>query len=1023
MTLTRIVRPVAVLLVIAAVIGLWLIARRTASPADRLAAAMSGTRLMEGRLSGNFSHAAFSRAASDADEVALLSVAGELQRAAQTNPSPSNLHAYGVAQLLLGRFEDAVATLQTATLESDGAALQADLGVARLALATSFDRADELPRAAEALEHALATDANLAEAWFTKAIVLEKLLMRSQARDAWQAYLKLDPRSRWSDEARLRLAGLTAREPASWESFERVLLSPNAADDAIAEAVTRYPTDVREALVRTYLPAWAAARAPDASLRLRRRLQGIVDRLEGAGSDRFFRTVLDEADRMPADRREIFMVAITELATGLAAQAAERSHDNVRFHLEHAAAELRRIGSTFELWAEFAVARLDAVAQRHDGVMRHAGRVVARARHRGFAAVEARARLQLGMTAFTTSRWAEAATHYDEAIRLCERTGEGALAANVHTNAAVLARFLGNRLSTWQHREKAGRALPTHRALQIHLFLTSGAATASVEALPLTALLFQNEVIGNARSRLPQGPLTEAYIARARMLARVGRGEAAERDLTDASRLLEGIASEAMRRRFERALLLGSAEVHLVDNPAAAASEAERAVALITTTNEPVRLAEATLLQGRALSRLGRFSEARMAVDRGLTAFETALGTIDPRDPARLAALEPVWGLYAEATRLSLVPGREDFAAAFEMYERGRARTHLDLRKTQPVALADARQRLKEDEGILMLDQSSDDLVTWWIERATVKVSRARTTQRDLEKLVAVHRRSVDQGQRRHPSSSRLFDLAIGPNWTAMQKKRVAAVICDGAWNQVAWPALWDRSTGNELVSVLSTVISPSATVALNRSAVAPTSDARAVIVSAPNVDGSSPLPGARAEAAAISAIYRRSELLDAGEATPWRLLDRARGAEVLHVSSHANSAAPYPQLAHLVLAGRPGEDRLFVGDITPVDLSAVRLVVLAACATAGRSAVRGEGSVGVAWAFLTAGAGTVVATLQDVEDEASRRFFPEVHRRIVAGRSPAEALHAVQQEWAQAGEPPRMWANVAVFGSLGARS
>ena len=1023
MTPTRFLRPVAAFLVLAAITGIWLIARRPASPIDRLASATSSTRHVDGRLSGNFSYAPFSPAEIGRSEAALLTVAGELQRAAQTNPSPSNLHAFGVAQLLLGRFEDAVATLQTATLDNDAAPLHADLGVARLALAASLDRADELPRAAEALEQALATNRTLAEAWFTKAIVLEKLRMRTQARGAWEEYLKLDPRSGWSDEARSRLAALTTSEPAPWESIEKTLLSASVADDVIEEAVARHPTDVRDALVRTYLPAWATARDAETAQRLRQRLQRIVDRLESGRGDRFFHAVLDEENRMSAARRDFFRAAIADLAAGLTAQAAERPSGDVRVHLERASAELHRLGSTLALWAEFTVARLNAVAQQHDGVMRHAGDVVALARPRGFAAVEARARLQLGMTAFTTSRWADAASHYDEAIQLCAQTGEEALAANVHTNAAVLARFLGNRLSTWTHREKAGRGLPAHRALQVHLFLTSGAATASVEALPLTALLFQNEAIGNARNRLPPGPLTEAYIARARMLARVGHGDAAERDLKEASRLLDGIASEAMRRRFERALLLGSAEVRLVTDPAAAASEAKRAVSLITTTNEPVRLAEAALLHSRALSRLGRFEEARAAVNRGLTAFETALGTIDPRDPSRLAALEPVWGLYAEATRLSLVPGREDFATAFEMYERGRARTHLALRRLQPLALTEARQRLEEDEGILLLDQSSEELVTWWIERDTVRVLRTPAAQRDVDKLVALHRRAVEQSQRRHPSSARLFDLAIRPNWTTMRKKRVAAVIGDGSWNQVAWPALWESSTGTELVSALSTVISPSATVALSRAAVTLTRDGRAVIVSAANVDGGSPLPGARAEAAAIAEIYRRSELLDSSTATGARVLDRARGAEVLHVSSHANSVAPYPQLAHLVLAGRPGGDRLFVGDIMSVDLSAVRLVVLAACATAGRSAVRGEGSVGVGWAFLTAGAASVIATLQDVEDDASRQFFPEVHRRIVAGQSPAEAVHAVQREWAQAGKPPRMWANVAVFGSLGARS
>jgi len=159
----------AALLAIAVGGGIWAIARGAKSPAHRLAAASGGQREVEGRLTGGFSYAPFSRTPATGKNAALLAVAGELQHAAQTDPTPANLQAYGAAQLLLGRTEDAVVTLQATPSEHNATAL-ADLGVARLALSSSTDRADELPRAAEALEQALAIDPRLPEAWFTKAI-------------------------------------------------------------------------------------------------------------------------------------------------------------------------------------------------------------------------------------------------------------------------------------------------------------------------------------------------------------------------------------------------------------------------------------------------------------------------------------------------------------------------------------------------------------------------------------------------------------------------------------------------------------------------------------------------------------------------------------------------------------------------------------------------------------------------------------------------------------------------------------
>ena len=159
--------------------------------------------------------------------------------------------------------------------------------------------------------------------------------------------------------------------------------------------------------------------------------------------------------------------------------------------------------------------------------------------------------------------------------------------------------------------------------------------------------------------------------------------------------------------------------------------------------------------------------------------------------------------------------------------------------------------------------------------------------------------------------------------------------------------------------------------------------------------------------------------MLEKEEATPANVLRELPGADVVHVASHSVDVPGYPELSHLVLTGGPTEGRLLVRDIASRNLSKTRLVVLAGCSTAGQRTVRGEGTVGIAWGFLTAGTRHVIGTLQDIEDGPAGALFVSVHRGIAAGQTPSRALQETQRKLAASGESPRVWATVAMFGAL----
>jgi CHAT domain-containing protein len=127
----------------------------------------------------------------------------------------------------------------------------------------------------------------------------------------------------------------------------------------------------------------------------------------------------------------------------------------------------------------------------------------------------------------------------------------------------------------------------------------------------------------------------------------------------------------------------------------------------------------------------------------------------------------------------------------------------------------------------------------------------------------------------------------------------------------------------------------------------------------------------------------------------------------ILHFATHAVLNSEHPELSGIVLSlldrqGRPLDGFLRLYEIYNLQLSA-DLVVLAACRTGLGEEVRGEGLVGLTRGFMYAGAPRVVATLWDVDDEASAELMQRFYRALLQeGERPAAALRSVQMAMAR---------------------
>ncbi len=160
-------------------------------------------------------------------------------------------------------------------------------------------------------------------------------------------------------------------------------------------------------------------------------------------------------------------------------------------------------------------------------------------------------------------------------------------------------------------------------------------------------------------------------------------------------------------------------------------------------------------------------------------------------------------------------------------------------------------------------------------------------------------------------------------------------------------------------------------------------------------------------------------------EATRERALGRALyDYRFLHFATHGIVNHEVSSLSTLVLslvdgAGRPRDGFVLLPDVYDMTLNA-DVVVLSGCQTALGKDVRGEGPIGLARAFMYAGAPRVVASLWQVDDLATAELMKRFYRgMLVGGLTPAAALRAAQRELAgtRRWRSPYFWAPFVLQG------
>jgi CHAT domain-containing protein len=1034
-----------------------------------LVEAMGTTRFIEPRVTGGFQHGRFvvlrggdAPSGLDAQSPAVIAAVAHIRQRADGDTSPESLGALAVTYLVSGDVAGAVKALEAATAQAPkNAQLLSDLSAAYLVRASRLDEPSDIPKALESAERSIEQKDAPAEAWFNRALALESLHLVDAARKAWDDYLAHDATSPWAEEARKRRDELP---PAQRSTIEEDRARAKAAlaegKDSVNRLADDEPSVLRDYFDNVLLYAWA-----DAYLAGKREAPSLKSQAELAG-EALFRTT---GDAMPRDAA----MALSAPPSGSSRdpprtqalgykvlQSAQDLYDKARFTdsctpFRQAQSVLRSGASPYALWAQQrAVAACFYFPIRSGPGLAELRRLEPVVEQRQHGLVLGRVLHMQGLFLADRGELSVAIDRYRMALASFREVKDAESEAKI---LGMIAEALGNagdpRLA-WRDYVMSLSLLDRVRDVSRRYAILAIASRSCRDlGLVRTTIRLETALVETAAHWSP-ALTSEALASRSLAWHALGAFDAATADLAEARNLIATERDSSLAERLSATVDAAEGVMLGRRQPERAASALERAIPYFERTT-PVYVPGLRLLLARAQLERGYDDAAEAELAAGIQLLESQ--RISLKQTALQASFfDTALPLFEDMVGLE-VDRRHDPQRALTFVERGRARQLVDsLRSPQahrtngsgPVADAGAplgsealQHEMPEGSALVYYVVSPTRLLSWVVTRGEVRFLERSLLADDLQEAVAAYRTALE---RRAPipflreHSARLFDELVRPLGPWLDAQQVLVIVPDAVLQSISFASLWNRQSGRYLAEDHLVASAPSGTVFVRASEAA----AREAIPAAPHVlavgnprldrersKGLPSLAGAEAEAAQIAELYRGSELLTGRAATIAAFLAGARESEIIHFAGHSTLIDGFGA-SQLLLAPDPQSGAsgvLDTAELDQTDFPRTRVVVLAGCRTASGSISQLEGAMGLARPFIAAGVPSVIASLWDVDDALSRRFFVEFHRALLSERDPALALRATQAAFLRDPDPtlahPSSWAGFACIGGVNPKS
>jgi CHAT domain-containing protein len=977
----------------------------------------------------------------------LQELAREMRTRTSRESSSAARHFAGAWQIVWADPDAAVAALASAAqIDPSNAAVQNDLAVALLERAEVKQDPLSIIDAYAAADSAVTLDADLPEARFNRALVLEKLFLKNDAISAWSSYLEVDSRSPWADEAREHLEFLE-KPAAVWRSAEKQLESALASgkDSVVWSIVRQFPRQTRDR-VQADVIAWSKERKTGSSSAdtFLQRARATARALRRTTGDAFWYDVTEAmaeavASGLPG-RVDATVRGLAAFERG-EAELNSSAFDSSARSLEVARSSLASVGNVATHLAAFEIARTSYQRQNYNDALEQLRRILASTPNT-YLVLRGRATRTIGFIEHLRANHDRAMVAYASVIRDGSLLGEPALELRARTDAARLAATLRGERPAWELLYQALRSFARYAEAPSdgqHVF--AAAAELSWKKSPKVALLFQAESVRLAAALSNSLNMMIALMRQAKLFARTGHAQQAFEMLDSLRTYLRAIENDSTRAEMQTNTDLVLGEIEIGERSDSAVDLLRHVVARFQNTDYAIQLAQAKILLARAYAVAGKTTLARGAFEEALSEMERQRSDIGGFED-RAHFLDQARPVIDSVLRFLI--DQRDTVGAVEFLERMRGRVLLERTSGRlgaplpPPNVDSIRRNLSAGTKVVSYAVMERELIAWLIERDGVRMYRvpvADGLKPLVDRLTTLITSRAAEGDLRDVAGL-LYRILIAPFDDRLPNSRLV-VVPDKWLHFVPFAALFDAGRGRFLAQAVEIDIAPSLQLyaqAARRYQELQTETAPSVVaVGNPAFDkrvyASLPaLPGAEREASGVARQYAHARLLVGSAATRHALIASAKASDVVHFAGHGIVTPEAPLQSQLVLAPDPTDGSagaLYAKDLFEISLPRTRLAILSGCHTASGELSDTEGASSLARALFAAGVPAVIASLWAVDDDKTEEFFSAFHTELRRDQNPAAALRRTQLRWLAQGQAWRsisVWAAFQLFGATKSR-